>query len=50
MEMGKSYNCLYNMAAMQWLEMIQKAEKKCIIQDGKYNTIYEVKEASFLRT
>jgi len=23
------------MAAQQWLEMIQRAEKSCIIQDGK---------------
>jgi hypothetical protein len=39
MEIGISRDCLHNMAAQQWLEMIQRAEKKCIIDDGKYKTI-----------
>jgi hypothetical protein len=39
MEMGMSRSCLHNMADQLWLELIQKAEKNCIIEDGKYSTI-----------
>jgi hypothetical protein len=38
------------MAAEQWVEMVQKAEKQCVIEDGKHNSFYEVTEGSSLRT
>jgi hypothetical protein len=37
------------MATQQWVEMVQKAEKKCVIEDGKHNSFYEVMEGSSLR-
>jgi len=35
------------MAAQQWLEMIQRAEKSCIIQDGKIAIFHAEIEAKW---